>query len=87
MLVRNWKLSGSCYAIARQARTDSIVRHVVHPTKLRQNLRVFWKLVNLQDCVWENHCRIIMKDHVAGKGDNSSQHYNLVHKFFLCFKP
>ena len=22
-----------------------------------QNLRVFWKLVNLQDCVWENHCR------------------------------
>ena len=20
-----------------------------------------WKLVNLQDCVWENHCRLIMK--------------------------
>ena len=26
---------------------------VVHPTKSKQNLRV--KLVNLQDCVWENH--------------------------------
>ena len=24
---------------------------VVHPTKLKQNLRVFWKLMNLQDCV------------------------------------
>ena len=34
---------------------------VVHPTKTKQNLRVFWKLVNLQDCVWEYHCRIIMK--------------------------
>ena len=34
---------------------------VVHPTKSRQNLRVFWKLMNPQDCVWENHCRLIMK--------------------------
>ena len=24
-----------------------------HPTKLKQDLRVFWKLVNLQDRVWE----------------------------------
>ena len=34
---------------------------VVHPTKSKQNLRVSWKPVNPQDCVWENHCRIIMK--------------------------
>ena len=27
----------------------------------KQDLCVFWKLVNLQDCVWENHCPIIMK--------------------------
>ena len=27
------------------------------------------------------------EDHIAGKGDNSLQHYNLVHKFFLCLKP
>ena len=26
------------------------------------------------------------EDHIAGKGDNSLQHYNLVHKFFLCSK-
>ena len=25
-------------------------------------------------------------DHFAGRGDNSQQHYNLVHKLFLCFK-
>ena len=24
------------------------------------------------------------EDYIAGKGDNSLQHYNLVHKFFLC---
>ena len=28
------------------------------------------------------------EDHIAGKGDNSLQHYNLVHKnLFLCLKP
>ena len=27
----------------------------------KQNLRVLWKLMNPQDCVWENHCRLIMK--------------------------
>ena len=31
------------------------------PIKLKQELRVFWKLVNQQDCVWENHCQIIMR--------------------------
>ena len=34
---------------------------VVHPTKFRQNLRVFWKLINPQECVWEIRYRIIMK--------------------------
>ena len=27
------------------------------------------------------------EDHIAGKRDNSLQHYNLVHKFFLCLNP
>ena len=31
------------------------------PTKLKQNLRVFWKLMNPHDCVWENHYRNIMR--------------------------
>ena len=29
--------------------------------EIKSNLRVFWKPVNLQDCEWENHYRIIMK--------------------------
>ena len=37
--------------------------------------------MNLQDCVWENHLPNHHEDHIAGKGDNSLQHYNLVHKF------
>ena len=41
------------------------------------NLRVSWKPVNPQECVWKN----LIEDHISGKGDNSLQHYNLVHKF------
>ena len=44
--------------------------------RLNQNLLVFWKPVNLQDCVWENLYRIIMKAILQEKGDNSLQHYN-----------
>ena len=40
---------------------------VVHPTKLRQNLRVFWKLMNLRDCVWEIQYRIITKTKLQEK--------------------
>ena len=28
---------------------------------MRQNLRVFWKLMNPQECVWEIRCRRITK--------------------------
>ena len=31
------------------------------PTKLKQNLRVFWKLMNLRECVWEIRYRIVIK--------------------------
>ena len=54
---------------------------VMHPTTLEQDLRVFWKPVNLQDCVWGESLPIHHEDHIAGKGENSLQHYNLVHKF------
>ena len=47
-----------------------------------QNMRVFWKPVNPQDCVWENHCRLIMKTILQEK---ETIHCNiticLVHKF------
>ena len=39
--------------------------------------------MNLRECVWEIRYRIYHQDHIAGKGENSLQHYNLVHKFIL----
>ena len=46
-----------------------------------QNLRVSWKPVNPRECVWKNLYRIITRTNLQEKGDNSLQHYNLVHKF------
>ena len=37
--------------------------------------------MNLRDCVWGNSVPNYHEDHIAGKGDNSLQHYNLVQKF------
>ena len=34
--------------------------------------------MNPLECVWDHQ---ITKDHIAGKGENSLQHYNVVHKF------
>ena len=45
-------------------------------TRIPENLRVFWKRMGNSD--FSNH-----EDHIAGKGENSLQHYNLVHKFIL----
>ena len=50
------------------------------------NLRVSWKPVNPQDCVWKKLYRIFMRTISQVKGDNSQQHYNMEHKFFLCLK-
>ena len=51
------------------------------PTKLKQDLRVFWKLMNPQECVWETRYHQITKIILQEKEENSLQHYNLVHKF------
>ena len=34
---------------------------VVHPIKLKQDLRVFWKMMNPKDCVWETRYHQITK--------------------------
>ena len=52
-----------------------------NPIKSNQNLRVFWKLsestrLRVGESLPTHH-----EDHIAGKGDNSLQHHNLVHKF------
>ena len=54
---------------------------MVHPIKSNQNLRVFWKPVNPQDCVWKNLYRIIMKTILQEKETIHYKNYYLVHKF------
>ena len=44
------------------------------------SLHVSWKPMNPQGCVWKSLPKY-HEDHIAGKGDNSLQDYNLVHKF------
>ena len=39
--------------------------------------------MNPQECVWEIRYRIVMKTILQEKGENSLQHYNLLHKFIL----
>ena len=54
--------------------------------EINQNLRVFWKLVNLHDSVWEKHYQIIMKTMLQEK---ETIHYKFtiwVRNLFLCLK-
>ena len=54
---------------------------VVDLTKIRQNLRVFWNANESTRMRMGNSTPSNHEDHIAGKGENSLQHYNLVHKF------
>ena len=47
----------------------------------KSKLRVSWKPVNPQECAWKNLYLNYHEDHIAGRGDNSLQHYSMVHKF------
>ena len=86
MLARNWRHQWLPLCLSKFFRTIRIVG-VVHPIKSNQDLRVFWKLMNLQDCVWENHYQIIMKTILQEK---ETIHYSITIWFtnlFLCLKP
>ena len=54
MLERNWKHQFLPLCFARHARKVRKRRPVARLMISSQNLRVFWKPVNLEDCVWEN---------------------------------
>ena len=54
---------------------------MVHPTKVKQKLACILEAdessrMRMGESLPNHH-----EDHIAGKGDNSLQHYNLVHKF------
>ena len=77
MLVRNWKhqLLLLCHAKLWKA-----IR-IVGAEHQNRNLRVFWwasesTRLRMGESLPNHH-----EDHTAGRGNNSRQHYNLVHKF------
>ena len=55
-------------------------RPVAKPMRSNQNLRVSWKASESTRLRMEESLPNYHEDHIAGKGDNSLQHYNLVHK-------
>ena len=81
MLERNWKHQWLPLCLARSARTVSMWGLVVNP--MRSNLKFACILeasestrLRVGESLPNHH-----EDHIAGKGYNSLQHYNLVHKF------
>ena len=86
MLERNRKHQWVPPCLARQARTVSMWWLVVNPMSSKQNLCVFWKPVNPQDCVWKNLYQIIMRSILQEMG---TIHCNITIWFtnlFLCLK-
>ena len=87
MLARNWKHQWLTLCFARQARRVSMVRPEARLMILLQNLRVPWKPVNPQDCVWKNLYQIIMRTILL---ERVTIHCNIIiwyTKLFLCLKP
>ena len=54
---------------------------VVDPTKLKTKLACFLEADESTRMRMEESLPNYHEDHVAGRGENSLQHYNLVHKF------
>ena len=54
---------------------------MVHPTKLKTRLACILEADEPARLRMGNSLPNHHEDHIAGKGDNSLQHYNLVHKF------
>ena len=66
--VRSWNHQWLLLCLARQARHVSMGRPVAKPMRSNQNLRVSWKPVSPQDCVWKNLYRIIMRTILQERG-------------------
>ena len=63
---------------------SSLVREIFKAFWARPKTCVyFWKPVNLQDCVWENHCRLIKKTILQEKETN---HYSIIIWFTNLFQ-
>ena len=83
MLAREFKenTSGCLLCPARKLSKAIRIVGVVNPMRSNQNLRVLLEAsestrLRMGESLPNHH-----EDHISGKGDNSLQHYNLVHKF------
>ena len=74
MLARNWKRQWPPPCLARHARKASMERPVARLMISNLNLRVSWKPVNPQECVWKNLYQNIMRTMLQEK---ETLHYNM----------
>ena len=81
MLARNWKHQWLLLCPARSARTIRIVGMVINPIKSNLNLSVFLEASESARLRMGESLPSYHEDLFAGRGDNSLQPYNLVHKF------
>ena len=79
-LVRSWKHQ---WLLLCPAKLWKRIEGVVDPTKLKQNVRVFWKLMNPQECVWQIRCRSIIKTILQEKERVHNSTTIWIHKFIL----
>ena len=87
MLARNWKHQWLVLCLASHARKASMGRLVARLMIWRLNLRVSWKPVRPQECVWKNLYQITMRTILHEKG---TIHCNIIiwyTNLFLCLKP
>ena len=80
MQEQNWKRQWLPPCLARHARTVSMVRPVAKPM-IKSKLACILEASESTRMRMEESLPNHHEDHIAGKGDNSLQHSNLVHKF------
>ena len=78
---KNWKHQWLPLCFTRQARRVSMERPVARLMISSLNLRVSWKPVNPQDCVWKNLYRIIMRTILQ---ERVTIHYNIQFGTQIC---
>ena len=78
-LARNWKHQWLLLCFAKLIRTIRIAG-LVHPTKIKTKLACILEASESTRLRMGESLPAHYEDHIAGRGDNSLQHYNQVHK-------
>ena len=84
--MEKWKQKWLPPCLARHARKARMVRPVARLMISSRNLRVSWKPLNPQECVWKNLYQIIMRTILQ---EEVTIHYNITiwyTNLFLCLK-